>query len=710
MQFANPLFLIALVAVSIPVIVHLFNFRRYRKVYFSNTARLKSMQEETRKQSKLRSLLVLAARVLAIVFLVLAFARPFVPWSGADALQNGERSAVSIYIDNSFSMQQASTDGVLLDCAKRKAEEIVAAYAPSDLFQLVTNDLSGSQFRWLSRDDFLSALDEVAISPSTVMLSEVTRRQHQFLHTSGAANKRAYQLSDFQKSTSDFVSMEGRGVAAEGEQASLSSAEAGSVTFIPFAAESVNNLYIDSVSLSAPAFCKGADVVATVRLHNDGESAVEQVPIRLYIDGRQRTLTSVDIPAGGVAEVPMHFSIEHSGVLEGFVETSDYPVTFDDTLFFSLNVAPQINVLDIYGKEENPYLRKLYGLDSTVAFRSVSVQNAVAVLSEGAVAAGYDVVVVDEPSVLPSHLTQSLSDYVAGGGTLLVILPENADVESYNRLLASVHAPLVDGFVKKNVQMSSVDVHHPLYANVFDRMQETMEAPSVTGYFKMRPASTTLSQNVIASLSGDGFLIAFYPSPQQTSYILTAPLRPAYTDFCSQSLFVPTFYDIALYSRLCPPVFFGMDATARPVELPQHYFSSDLLRLTRSDMGDASFSCVPHLQKNANHWQFAPAGQIQYAGNYLFSEDRAGRGSATGVFGVAFNYSRKESQMSFCESADFPKDENNSVLTPSRSVALSIGRAKDLSPWCIALCLAMLLAEVLFLRLPLGKQKEAAKK
>ena len=79
MQFVNPLFLIGLVAIAVPILVHLFNFRRYKKVYFSNVDLLQQLQSETKKQSQLRQLLVLLARILAIVFLVLAFAQPILP-------------------------------------------------------------------------------------------------------------------------------------------------------------------------------------------------------------------------------------------------------------------------------------------------------------------------------------------------------------------------------------------------------------------------------------------------------------------------------------------------------------------------------------------------------------------------------------------------------------------------------------------------------
>lgn len=103
MQFLFPVFLFALAALAIPVIIHLFYFRRFKKVYFTNVKFLKEVKEETSARSKLRNLLVLLMRMLAIACLVSAFAQPFIPQKNTE-VEKGTK-AVSVFIDNSFSMQ-----------------------------------------------------------------------------------------------------------------------------------------------------------------------------------------------------------------------------------------------------------------------------------------------------------------------------------------------------------------------------------------------------------------------------------------------------------------------------------------------------------------------------------------------------------------------------------------------------------------------------
>src|ERR1041384_2944175 len=102
MKFANPYFLFALLALAIPIIIHLFNFRKFKRVYFTNVRFLKEVKQDTKAKNKLKNLLILCSRLLAILFLVLAFAQPYIPRDNG-AVHTGDK-VISVYIDNSFSM------------------------------------------------------------------------------------------------------------------------------------------------------------------------------------------------------------------------------------------------------------------------------------------------------------------------------------------------------------------------------------------------------------------------------------------------------------------------------------------------------------------------------------------------------------------------------------------------------------------------------
>ena len=276
MQFLSPLFLIGLAAVAIPIVVHLFNFRRYKKVYFSNVELLRQLESETQKQSKLKQLLVLALRIMCIIFIVLAFAQPIIPTDKSRAIAVGNQY-VSVYIDNSFSMEATTADGTKLDMAKRKAHEIAAAYSATDRLQLITNDIEGRHFRFVSPDDFSALVDEVAISPASNTIADIIDKQYNFLGTNGGESKSTYIISDFQRSATDFGSMPSdSGIAA--------------TTLIPIPSTNVGNIYIDSASLSSPILQVGNTATLYVHIHNTGNAAVEKVPVKLFIEGKQRAI------------------------------------------------------------------------------------------------------------------------------------------------------------------------------------------------------------------------------------------------------------------------------------------------------------------------------------------------------------------------------------------------------------------------------------
>ncbi|RZV65434.1 MAG: hypothetical protein EX254_05605, partial [Flavobacteriaceae bacterium] len=110
MQFKHPELLYALLLLLIPIIIHLFQLRRFKETPFTNVAFLKEVTLQTRKSSQLKKWLTLITRLLLLACAVLAFAQPFT--SKSDTF-NQERETV-LYLDNSFSMQAMGSKGELM--------------------------------------------------------------------------------------------------------------------------------------------------------------------------------------------------------------------------------------------------------------------------------------------------------------------------------------------------------------------------------------------------------------------------------------------------------------------------------------------------------------------------------------------------------------------------------------------------------------------
>lgn len=684
MTFTAPLFLIGLAAIAIPIVVHLFNFRRYRKVYFSNVDQLEQIQTETRRQSTLRQLLILLCRILAIAFLVLAFARPVIP--GSNSTIGKGSNDISIYVDNSFSMDNTDGTTTLLESAKAKCREIVAAYGPTDRFQLLTSDLEGRHFHWVTKDEMLLLIDAIEAGSSSPTLSSVARRQFDFLATGRGNNKQAYIISDFQSSAADIDNFP--------KDSTITA------TFIPLESASQNNVYIDSLALNAPAFHRGNSVAAEVWLRNDGDEDLSRVPVTLYTNDKQRALATADIPARGSATVTMHFTIDEGGIIDGRVETTDYPVTFDDRYFFTLNIRDRVKMLTVEGQGRNEFLARLFGGDTSVAYSTLDLQQMDFSRIEGT-----DIILLDELPSLSTGMMQTLHTFVEDGGTLVVVPAEGCDEASYNEALRLFAAPQLAGRNKGRLTASTVDFDNTLYRNVFSsKNTDNIELPTVTGHYRLATSAGTLRESIITLANGDDYLCAT-PCGNGRLYLFTAPLRDASTDFVRQALFVPTMYNMALYSiRPTPPA--STIGAASPVPLAGNYAGSEgTVKLTGT--GSNAYEEIPDIRRTGGINTLMPHNTITEAGNYRLTQNGEERE------GLSFNYSRRESQMDFLGRdalTKMLKDYNLSNCTVIRNADKPLDsylkeqmQGRRLWRWCIAIALLMLLAEVVLIRLPRRK-------
>jgi len=275
MQFLFPGFLAALAVISIPVIIHLFYFRRFKRVYFTNVRFLKEVKEETSNRQKLRNLLVLLMRALAIAAMVLAFAQPFIPLQ--DGLKKGQK-AVSVYIDNSFSMNALSQDAPLVELAKQRARDIISAYSVEDRFQILTNDFEGRDQRLVSKEDALGRIEEIRTSPASRDLSKVLIRQQQCLSTGKQENRISFLISDYQQNISDMTSF----------RDSLME-----VNLVPMRAVQERNISIDSAWFESPVQILNQPSNLYVRISNRSDEQADDVRITLRHDGQTKPVGSV---------------------------------------------------------------------------------------------------------------------------------------------------------------------------------------------------------------------------------------------------------------------------------------------------------------------------------------------------------------------------------------------------------------------------------
>jgi len=342
MEFLHPAILWGLLALIVPILIHLFYFRRFKKIYFSNVKFLKEIKEETSSRNKLKNFLILLSRLLAIAALVFAFAQPFLP-QGKEV--NEGTQAVSIFLDNSFSMKALSSDIPLFDKAKQKAKEIIEAYSNEDQFQILSHDLKVKEQRLLTKEDALLSIENLTISPSVKTLDRIYDRQLQALENA-ADNNSLYILSDFQKSICEFRS-------------TLDTAY--DISFVPFQSVQESNVAIDSVWLSSPVLIPNQNNKLLVKTVNHSDQAVENVRLTIAHNGKSKPLGQLNIPARSARVDTANVNILKTGWQDFKVNISDYPIQFDDEYLVSYSVPDEIKVLSLNSDGTNKYLASVFG-------------------------------------------------------------------------------------------------------------------------------------------------------------------------------------------------------------------------------------------------------------------------------------------------------------------------------------------------------------
>ncbi len=682
MQFVNPLFLFGLFAVSVPVIIHLFNFRKYRKVYFTNVRFLQEIRQETQKRSQLRHLIILALRILAISALAIAFAQPYIPVS-KNRKPVAAGNTVSIFVDNSFSMEAIGINGSLFEESLRKAREILAAYKASDRFQLLTNDFEGKHQRLVTKEEFLLMLEEVKVSASVRNLSEIISRQDDILKTSGQGVKTAYIISDFQKSVFGNYS----GGTDDSIQRFL----------LPLKANTQGNIYIDTCWFELPLQQTGQTSLLNVRILNKSESNLEKIPVKLSINGIQKAIATVDLEAGGTGVVGIPFTIYQPGIQQAVVEVTDYPVTYDDKFYLSFDVNSSIKVLTINAAQTSRYLDALFSQDSTILMKNVdekaldysSLQN-------------YSLLILNELNSVSSGLAEELKRYITTGGSVVIFPAPDANPDTYNSLLSSIGCPVYMAADTADTRVTTINEADPVFRNVFEKQTgekpQNLDLPVVSMYYPIASKAISLTVSIMKMLNGRDFL-TMTTSGSGKVYQFAVPLQDAFSNFQRQALFVPSIYNIALNSR-APGILYSIVGKDQAIWLNTPYPAGEQVLKLKSQIDN--FEVIPEIHRMGNGINIFERGQVKSAGNYQLYA------GTNPVAGLSFNYNRSESDLDCLgkdqlkEMVDKAKMSGMSILEtknkPVNQLLDEINHGISLWKWFVVMALVCLLAESILLR------------
>jgi hypothetical protein len=670
MQFLYPTFLFALAALAIPIILHLFYFRRFKKVYFTNVRFLKEVKEETSARSKLRNLLVLAMRLLALAFLALAFAQPFLPAQDAEVKQG--RKAVSVYIDNSFSLSQ---DVPLLDKARQRAREIVSAYGLEDQFQVLTNDFEGRHQRLVSQEDVLGLIDEIAISPATRPLSLVLGRQRQALNTGLSEIHVAYLISDFQRNIVDFAAL--RDTTME-------------INLVPLQAVRERNVSIDTAWFEAPTQLLNQTNALVARVKNHSNEAVDNVRLSLRHEGQTKPIRALSLAPGAAVYDTVNITILRTGWHEAELSVTDYPVQFDDTYFFTFLVAEEIPVLAIHEQAPNRYLTAAFA--SMPSFRLVHQDSRNLNYADFG---NYRLIVLNNLRGVSSGLAFALRQFVNDGGNLLIFPHQEANIEEYRALLAAFPANELLRFEDQARVVGEVNTEEFVFRDVFENKSANLRLPSTKGNFRQSEFGVRKEERLLTYRDGASYL-SKYQLGLGNLYLCAAPLDEELNDLARNGeIFIPMLNRMAISSRRSQQIAYviGRDEV---VEADHQTTSAEMVYKLKGP--DEEF--IPEQRIVGNKVYLSLGGEVMAAGIYdLFLQPQEV------LARFAFNYDRAESDLSYYSPVELRAEAAGAynVIEVADAATLSAriearSQGTPLWRWCLILALLFLAAEALLLR------------
>ncbi len=666
MQFLYPNILWCLFALAIPIIIHLFNFRRHKVVYFSNTATLKTIEQENAKTKKLKYIIALIMRMLFVAALVFAFAYPYNP--DQKLKTDDADNLVAVYIDNSMSMQSQSSEISLIEDARASARKIVSNISPSQRFVLLTNSRQPDNEYPMNQDEMLMSIDAMQTESSPMSINVLYENLQMIMRRNGFKSASLFMYSDFQE---NMMNMDGLVVDS-----------AIQLVAMPLASDYQQNIYIDTVWLSSPILQIGLANEINVRVVNESAKDINGLPVNFEIDGKSVAFNTIDIPANGKNEVAMQFIIDNRVSSHvATVSINDYPITFDDTYNFVLNVRPIIKIVELSTGTGDLAIKTLFSNDSLFDYQ---VMNPYRIDQQ--YLTDYQMVIVDGDANLNETMWQTMEDFAKDGGSV-VLFPSESSENSKSSELSD-----------DTLSVSVIASQHPFFDDIFVNIPHNADLPKVFKHIQIDKKQFSNTLSLISLQNGNSFF-TLSKIGSGNIFCFASQLGKDWTNFADNSLFVPIMYKIAMLgcqmSRLSYTLGIDKDIVINGLTA----FSEGDIRIRNAQ---GNLEMIPMVEMRNNRAFIRLYDELPDAGFYTIN-----KGDEV-IETMAWNDNRKESIMKFLDREEVDKllkDNELNVLAVMKSdeihsadVMETMVRRSMLWKSFIILSLISLLIEILVLR------------
>jgi hypothetical protein len=649
MIFLNPAVLLGLLAASIPVLIHLLNLRKLKRIEFSTLSFLKELQKNKIRKIKIKQWLLLALRVLVILLLVLAFARPALEGLAIGGTTSAAKTSAVFIIDDTFSMSVVDGKGSYLNQAKETINILLNQLQEGDDAALLrVSDLNEDTKLSNNLQAVRKAANNLKPAYTSGYLNNAIVKAGQLLTESNNFNKEIYVLSDFQKG----------GLADNKSLSDLSEVLNDKVKLYTFnySGKEVFNVGIDSLKLNTQIFEKDKPVNFKVNVTNYSRSSTwNDGVVSLFINGERSAQQSITLAPGKSAELDMEAVIKKAGFADIFAEIEDDDILQDNRRYIGVNVPAEIPVIIFSDDAETIRFFELAmtAVNSESALKitkkninqvsSVNLsQYAVAVVAGGA------------------KNSSNLKEFVRNGGGLFIMPGQSTSLNDFNQLLSSLALPAAageSGALNKTENSSSFlesELDHPVFQNIFtDKGKKKLESPDIYRHFKINTAGSGIS--IIKLMDNSSFLSEFREGKGKIFVFASAPVL-SWSNFPLKSIFAPLVNKSVFYlaSKDKPEEDFTAgseaDINISGISVPQ-------VKIARPDNTDEFFNT------EKNQGSYLPYKKTDIPGNYMaYSGEKI-------IDNFSINSDTKESHTDYSDKADF-KDYLNKIKFRGKYVAV----------------------------------------
>ncbi|MEI7510463.1 MAG: BatA and WFA domain-containing protein, partial [Flavobacterium sp.] len=484
MQFKHPELLYFLFLLVIPILVHLFQLRKFKTEYFTNVKFLKELAIQTRKSSKLKKYLLLASRLLLLAFMIFAFAQPFFKAKDSKNASN----ELYIVLDNSFSMQAKGQKGELL---KRAVQDLLEHTPENANFSLITcsDNYWNTDIKSIQKE-----LQNLKYSASPFQLDNLLAKIK--AHKS-AFNKDIVVITD-------AVGLKPNQVKETKDDENL--------YFIVPKAEKTDNISIDSVFVNQ-TLDKFYEI--GVKLNAFGEG-FKDIPIALYNKNKLIAKTVLNFET---KTKTVNFTIPKED-FHGYVTISDNSLEYDNRYYFSLSKPQKSNVISIGDPEKSVFLSKIY-TETEFNYSNFSLQSL-----DYNILDKQDAIILNELKDIPQALQTTLKSFVEKGGNLIVIPNTESSLTNINTFLSNFGGIQFKSLGASEKMVTKINFSHPLFSSVFEKKIENFQYPNTKTSFEI-----SNSAPMVLGYSDQTSFLSAIQNGVSSVYVFAAPINKSNSNF-----------------------------------------------------------------------------------------------------------------------------------------------------------------------------------